>query len=52
MRCHLPIRANVLRRTAEGKSPREIRRCLKRYIAREIFQHLCVRQGHPAVESP
>jgi transposase len=28
------------RRTAEGKSPREIMRCLKRYIAREMFHHL------------
>jgi hypothetical protein len=35
----------VQRRTAEGKSTREIRRCLKRYIAREIFQHLCSRQN-------
>ena len=30
-------RAYVARRTAEGKTPREIRRCLKRYIARELF---------------
>lgn len=28
------------KRRAEGKSDREIRRCLKRYIAREIFQLL------------
>jgi AraC-like DNA-binding protein len=28
------------RRTAEGKSRREVLRCLKRYIAREIFQLL------------
>ena len=41
MRSHLPTIAYVRRRTAEGKSPREIRRCLKRYIAREIFRHLC-----------
>jgi hypothetical protein len=37
---HLPTRTYVQRRTADGKSPREIRRCLKRYIARETFQHL------------
>ena len=43
MRCHPPTLAYVQRRTTEGKSPREIRRCLKRYIAREIFQHLCAR---------
>jgi transposase len=33
-------RAYVERRTAEGKTPREIRRCLKRYIARELYRHL------------
>jgi transposase len=33
-------RAYVDRRTAEGKSPREIRRCLKRYIARELYRQL------------
>ena len=33
-------RAYVARRTAEGKTTREIRRCLKRYIAREIYQQL------------
>lgn len=42
MRSHHPTIAYVQRRTAEGKSPREIRRCLKRYIAREIFRQLCV----------
>lgn len=29
------------RRTAEGKTRREIVRCLKRYIIREIYRHLC-----------
>ena len=33
-------RAYIDRRTAEGKTPREIRRCLKRYIARELYRHL------------
>jgi transposase len=33
-------RAYVARRTAGGKTPREIRRCLKRYIAREPCRHL------------
>jgi transposase len=28
------------RRTAEGKSSREIVRCLKRYVAREVFAAL------------
>jgi len=33
-------RAYVQRRTLEGKSTREIRRCLKRYIARELYRTL------------
>ena len=33
-------RAYVTRRTAEGKTNREIRRCLKRYIARELYRQL------------
>jgi transposase len=30
----------VARRTAEGMSKREIIRCLKRYVAREVFHAL------------
>ena len=33
-------RAYVTRRRAEGRSNREIVRCLKRYVARETFKHL------------
>lgn len=33
-------REYVARRTAEGKSKREIMRCLKRYIAREVYRKL------------
>jgi|BarGraNGADG00212_1021973.scaffolds.fasta_scaffold30396_1 transposase len=33
-------KAYMVRRTAEGKTRREIVRCLKRYIAREMFQLL------------
>src|SRR5215212_7566918 len=40
MRHHQPTRNYVERRTAEGLSKREIIRCLKRYIAREIYHHL------------
>jgi transposase len=40
MRHHQPTRDYVERRTAEGLSKREIIRCLKRYIAREIFTNL------------
>jgi transposase len=31
----------LARRTAEGKTTKEIIRCLKRYIAREIYKALC-----------
>jgi transposase len=40
MGCHQPTRDYVARRTAEGKTKTEIMRCLKRYIAREVFPHL------------
>ncbi len=33
-------KAYVMRRRAEGRSNREIIRCLKRYVARETFKHL------------
>jgi hypothetical protein len=35
--CHQPTRDYVARRTAGGKTKTEIMRCLKRYIAREVF---------------
>ncbi len=35
--CDPRTRAYVVRRTTEGKSRREILRCLKRHIAREVF---------------
>ena len=31
----------VRRRTAEGRTKREIIRCLKRFVAREIYGYLC-----------
>jgi transposase len=34
-------KAYAARRTAEGKTRKEIIRCLKRYIAREIYKALC-----------
>ena len=34
---HPPVRAYVERRTTEGLSKREIIRCLKRYVACEVF---------------
>jgi len=41
-------RAYVARRTAEGKTAREIRRCLKRYIARELYRQLSQSMNLPA----
>ena len=40
MGCHQPTRDYVARRTVEGKTKTEIMRCLKRYIAREVFPYL------------
>ncbi len=40
MRHHQPTRDYLERRTAEGLTKREIIRCLKRYIAREIYNNL------------
>ena len=40
MRVDERTRAYVARRTAEGKSKREIIRCLKRYVAREVYRVL------------
>jgi transposase len=40
MSSHPPTRAYVERRTAEGLSKKEIIRCLKRYVAREVYRHL------------
>ena len=40
MRYHSPTLNDVERRTAEGRPKREIIRCLKRFLAREIFQRV------------
>jgi transposase len=40
MSSHPPTRAYVTRRTAEGLSKKEIIRCLKRYVAREVYPRL------------
>ena len=41
MRSHPPTLAYVRRRMGEGKTKLEIIRCLKRFVAREIFGYLC-----------
>jgi transposase len=40
--------AYVTRRTVEGKSKREITRCLKRYVAREVYRILISTAAPPA----
>jgi transposase len=40
MSSHPPARAYVERRSKEGLSKKEIIRCLKRYVAREVYPHL------------
>lgn len=40
----------VARRTTEGKTSREIKRCLKRYIARDLYRQL--EAGPPRLDQP
>ena len=40
MSSHPATRTYVERRTKEGMSKKEIIRCLKRYVAREVYRHL------------
>jgi transposase len=42
----------LARRTAEGKTKKEIIRCLKRYIAREIYKALCRPQQPGRASAP
>ena len=48
LRWHQPTRDYVARRTTEGKTSKEIIRCLKRYVAREVFAALRQIDQHPA----
>lgn len=50
MRFHAETRAYVARRTAEGRTPREIKRCLKRYTARRLFRILEAAAAAPPLE--
>lgn len=43
LRWHEPTQTYMTRRLAEGKTKAEIIRCLKRYVAREIYNILCPR---------
>ena len=51
MRGHRPTLDYVRRRTAEGKGKAEIIRCLKRFVAREIYGYLCRGQGPSSASS-
>lgn len=54
MRFHEPTIAYVTRRTAEGMPKREIIRCLKRFLAREIYQRVMTdhRARQPSETAP
>jgi transposase len=45
---HGPTRAYTSRRTAQGKSQREIRRCRKRSLARQLYRLLERTTTNPA----
>lgn len=40
-------KAYVARRTHEGKTGKEIMRCLKRYVAREVYKSLVTQASDP-----
>jgi hypothetical protein len=50
MRHHPATLACVQRRRAEGKTDKEIRRCIKRYLARHLYRTL-TSQAHPALDT-
>lgn len=47
---HQPAKDYIARRTAQGKSKKSIMRCLKRYVAREIYMsgYLAFRRPPPS----
>jgi len=49
MRNHEPTLAYVRKRTKDGKSKSETIRCLRRYIVREIYNHICRPEKPPTV---
>ena len=52
MRCDPATIAYITRRRAEGKTTREIRRCLKRYIARQLYRALTAAMTPPSPGKP
>ncbi len=51
-RHHQGTRDYVARRTTEGKTPREIKRCLKRYLARDLYRLLEHSPGQTTLDRP
>jgi len=49
MQHHEPTKAYVARRTAEGKSKRDIIRCLKGYVIREVYHLIKAPPGGPEI---
>jgi hypothetical protein len=47
MRSHPPTQAYLQRRLAEGRTLREIHRCIKRYLARHLYRAL---RNQPGLE--
>lgn len=46
LRYHQPTRDYMAKRTAQGLTKKEVIRCLKRYLARQIWHHLSNQQTH------
>jgi len=53
MRMDPRTRAYIDKRTAQGRTTKEIRRCLKRYLARQLYRHLnaAYRSPVPALDN-
>ena len=51
MRWHQPTIDYVTRRTSEGLSKKDIIRCLKRYVAREIYHGLITDHAHNTINA-
>ena len=53
MRYHQPMVDYVVRRTADGRTKRDIIQCLTRFLAREIYQRVMtdVRERDQVIEA-
>jgi hypothetical protein len=52
LRWHEPTRKYMARRTTQGLSKKEIIRCLKRYVAREVFAALMKTSPNGLAQAP